>query len=83
MKQYRITNEIKPLRDMRQDLKELLEAEATRLYRLARRMEEHGVSADKVRKCREEADEFHMCSYPERVLDPFRKWSYAFYGCEI
>lgn len=80
---YRITNEIKPLRDMRQDLKEMLEAEATRLYRLARRMEEHGVSADKVRKCREEADEFHMSSYPERVLDPFRKWSYAFWNSTI
>lgn len=83
MKKYRISNEIKPLRDMRDDLKMLLEAEANRLYRLARRMEEHGVSAEEVQKCREEANEFHMTGYPERVLDPFRTWRYAFYGCEI
>ncbi len=79
----RISYNVKPLRDVRDDLRELLEAEATRLYRLARKMEEHGVSAEEVHKCREEANEFHMCNYPERVLDPFRKWSYAFYGCEI
>lgn len=79
----RISNEIRPLRDIRDELKELLEKEATRLYRLARKMEEHRVNTDEVRKCREEANEFHMCNYPERVLDPFRKWNYAFYGCEI
>lgn len=75
----RTTMDVKELRTVRDDLRELLECEATRLYRLARKMEEHGVSADKVQKCREEANEFHMCSYPERVLDPFRTWNYAFY----
>lgn len=73
------TMQIKELRDIRADLLVLLEDEATRLYRLARRMEKHGVSAEKVRKCREEANEFHMCSYPERVIDTCRVWNYAFY----
>lgn len=73
------TLEVKELRNVRDDLLELLEQESNRLYRLARRMEKHGVNIEKVRKCREEADEFHMCNYPERVLDPFRVWEYAFH----
>lgn len=77
-KKMNCTLDIRKLMDIRYQLQEMLEAEATRLYRLARKMEEHGVSIEEVQKCRNEADEFHMCSYPERVLDPFRKWNYAF-----
>lgn len=66
------------IRAIREQLCEIAEAEATKLYRLAWRMEEHGCSAANVAKVREEAWELHMTAYPERLLDPFRAWSYAF-----
>jgi hypothetical protein len=68
----------KDIRAIREKLCEISEAEATKLYRLAWRMEEHGCSAENVAKVREEARELHMNAYPERLLDPFRVWAYAF-----
>lgn len=66
------------LNDIRNQLCEIAEKEATRLYRLAWRMIVHGCDPKNVEKCREEARELHMCSYPERLIDPFRVWTYAF-----
>ena len=63
---------------IRSDLINLCEREATKLYRLAWRMQAHGCSAEAVRKCREEANELHMTGYPERAIDPFRRWFFAF-----
>lgn len=68
----------KDLQEIRYQLQEIAEKEATRLYRQAWRMEAHGLPADSVTKCRDEARELHSMAYPERLLDPFRVWNYAF-----
>lgn len=66
------------LRAIKSQLQEIAEAEATYLYRLAWRMTAHGCNPTNIRKVREEANELHMIGYPERLLDPFKTWEYAF-----
>ncbi len=74
-----MTKEFKDtFRGIRQDLVDIAEHEATKLYRLAWRMEEHGCNPDHVRKCREEADELHLTGYHERLIVMFAHWDYAF-----
>lgn len=68
----------KELENIRYQLIEISEREATKLYRLAWRMVKHNCSAESVRKCREEANELHLNAYPERMLDQFKTWEYAF-----
>lgn len=63
---------------IREELSAIAEREATRLYRLAWRMTEHGCKAENIAKCREEARFLHMCSYPERIITSDIKWHYAF-----
>lgn len=65
-------------RNMRQELVDIAEAEATKLYRLAWRMQAHGCNPENVRKCREEANTLHMTGYPERLITYFHNWNYAF-----
>lgn len=66
------------LAKIRYELQDIAEEEATKLYRLAWKAQEHGVDKRVVEKLREEANELHMTAYPERLLDPFKKWEYAF-----
>ena len=66
------------LRKIRSDLVEIAENEATKLYRLARKMQKMNCSAANIEKCREEARFLHMCAYPERLLCSDIVWSYAF-----
>ena len=66
------------LRKIRSDLLEISEQEATRLFRLARRMRKHGCSPESVAECREEAFRLHMNAYPERLIDDSIRWQYAF-----
>ena len=66
------------LKAIRNQLAEIAEAEATKLYRLAWRMTAHGCDKANIEKCREEARELHMTGYPERLIDPFKTWQYAF-----
>lgn len=68
----------KDLNSIRWELKEIAEKEATYLYRLAWKMQAHGCNPEHIRKCREEAEELHSTGYPERLLDQFRVWEYAF-----
>lgn len=68
----------KQLENLRYQLIEVSEAEATKLYRLAWRMVAHNCDPSHIQKCRDEARELHMNAYPERLLDPYRRWSYAF-----
>lgn len=68
----------KELKSMRNQLTEMAEREATKLFRLAWRMTAHGCSKESIEKCRSEARELHMTGYPERLLDPFKTWEYAF-----
>lgn len=68
----------KDLKEMRYELMEIAENEATKLYRLAWRMTAHGCKAENIAKVREEANRLHMTGYPERLLDPFVTWEYAF-----
>lgn len=68
----------KELRAIRNQLCEIAEKEATKLYRLAWRMEAHGCNPQNVRKCREEASQLHMTGYPERLINSFTTWEYAF-----
>ena len=68
------------LRGIRDRLEQMSEAEATRLFRLAWRMEEHGCSKESVMRCREEANALHMNPYPERLLKFETEWEFAFRG---
>lgn len=66
------------LRKIRNELREIAEKEATYLFRLAWRMQAHGCKPENIEKCREEARTLHMTGYPERLIDSFVKWEYAF-----
>ena len=68
----------KDLQEIRWQLQEICKKEAYKLWRQARRMKEHGVSSDLVGRCGQEAFELYNTGYPERVLDPFKKWEFAF-----
>lgn len=70
--------EVKKLRKIREELEEIAEQEATKLYRLAWRAKAHGCSNETVEAIRNEARELHMTGYPERLLDPFKTWNFAF-----
>lgn len=70
--------DVKRLREIQNELYEIAEKEAMKLFRLARRCEEHGVSANIIVDIRNEAFELHNTGYPERLLDPFKTWKYAF-----
>lgn len=69
---------MKELTRIRERLEEIAENEATKLFRLARRAKTHGCSNETIEEIRNEARELHMTGYPERLLDPFRTWKYAF-----
>lgn len=66
------------LLDIRTQLCEIAEREATYLYRLAWRMAAHGCDQKHIEECREEARQLHMTGYPERLLDTSIEWKYAF-----
>ena len=66
------------LASIRNELYQLAENEATYLFRLAWRMQAHNCDPKHIARVREEAMELHMTGYPERLLDPFRTWEYAF-----
>ena len=66
------------LRAIREQLCEIAEREATKLFRLAWRMQRHGCKAENVEACREEARVLHMTGYPERLLCSDIVWKYAF-----
>lgn len=70
--------EVRKLRKIRDELEGIAEQEATKLYRLAWRAKAHGCSNETVEAIRTEARELHMTGYPERLLDPFKTWKYAF-----
>lgn len=70
--------EVKKLRKIREELEEIAEQEATKLFRLAWRAKDHGCSDETVEAIRNETRELHMTGYPERLLDPFKTWKYAF-----
>ena len=63
---------------IRDELVAISEAEATKLFRLAWRMEAHGCAPENIAKCREEARQLHMTGYPERLLQSDIVWKYAF-----
>ena len=66
------------LRDLYYQLKDICDAESTKLYRLAWRMVAHGCNEENIRKCREEALLLLNTGYPERILDETIRWDYAF-----
>lgn len=72
----------KQLRDIRYQLKDMAEKEATQLFRLAWRAQRHGCKRETVEKIREEARWLHETgtAYPERLIDyDFEyKFQYAF-----
>lgn len=59
----------KDLQEIRCELQEICNKEAYRLWRQARRMRNHGVSAELVQKCSNEAFELFNTGYPERILE--------------
>lgn len=70
--------EVRRLREIREQLEEIAEQEATKLFRLARRAEVHGCSNETVETIREEARELYRTGYTERLLDPCKVWRFAF-----
>lgn len=68
----------KQLNEIRGQLEEIAEREAMKLFRMARRLKEHGGSEETVSAIRNEAFELHNTGYPERLIDPFKTWKYAF-----
>lgn len=70
--------EVKKLRKIREQLAEIAEQEATKLYRLAWKAKAHGCSNETVEAIRDEARELHLTGYPERLLDPCKVWQFAF-----
>lgn len=66
------------IQQIRDELCEIAEKEATYLYRLAWRMIRHNCAPEHVQKCREEAHWLHMCGNPGELLNPFHVWEYAF-----
>lgn len=70
--------EVKKLRKIREQLEEIAEQEATKLFRLARRAKAHGCSNETVEAIRNEAWELYMTGYPERLLDSCKVWRFAF-----
>lgn len=71
---------MKELMEIRNRLKEIAEAEATRLFRMARRAQAHGCKAETVAAIREEAHQLHITGYPERLVswDTHYYFKYAF-----
>ena len=66
---------------IRYELQDIAKAEAVRVWRLARRMESHGCDPESISRARAEADELYNTmgwGYPERLLNPFKVWQYAF-----
>lgn len=70
--------EVKKLRKIREQLEEITEQEATKLFRLTRRAKAHGCSNETVEAIRNEARELYMTGYLERLLDPCKVWRFAF-----
>lgn len=68
----------KQLNEIREQLEEIAACEAMKLFRMARRLKEHGGTEETVNAIREEARELYATAYPERLLDPFKTWKYAF-----
>lgn len=68
------------LRQIREQVKELAEREATKLYRMARNLQKRGGSVETVAAIREEANQLHMTAYPERLIawDAAENFKYAF-----
>lgn len=58
----------KDLRDIRNELVGICDAEANKLWRLARRLLAHGGSLETASAIREEADSLWMTAYPERAI---------------
>lgn len=71
---------MKELKEIRMRLVGIAEQEAAHLYRMARKLQEHGGSPATVAEIREEAGYLHtnMTAYPGRLLDTENKWKYAF-----
>lgn len=72
--------DVADLYEINRKLEEIMEAEATKLYRLAWRAERHGCSRELINEIREEARLLHRVGgmRTEFILDPFRYWKYAF-----
>ena len=68
----------KDLREIKYQLKEIAEKESMKLFRMARNLQKRGGSVETVSKIREEAFKLHNTGYPERLLDDFIKWEFAF-----
>ena len=73
---------MKQLKKIKEQLEEMAEREAMRLWRLARKAQKHGCSENDIKKTRDEAAWLHTTgqAYPERMLeDEFTyNFKYAF-----
>ena len=73
---------MKELKEIRNKLKEKAEREATKLWRMARKAQQHGCSSKLVHEIREEANWLHgtATAYPDRLIHwEFEyKYKYAF-----
>lgn len=70
--------DVKRLREIRNELREIANVEGIRLFRMARKLEKHGGSLKLCNEIREEAWSLHELAYPERLLESDRVWKFAF-----
>lgn len=68
----------KEIRDIRWQLEEIAEHEAMKVFRMAKRLQDHGGTPEKVREIRNEAFELLDSRSPEKLINPFKRWKYAF-----
>lgn len=75
-------NDIVELRRIYTELTEIAEKESNKLFRLARKAKVHGCADETVEAIRKEAWHLYhnISAYPERLLNPDMKWTYAFRG---
>lgn len=66
------------IRAIEYQLMDIANKEATKLYRLAWRMEAHGCKPESVKLCREEARWLQWCPNPSALIDTPWTWVYAF-----
>lgn len=65
------------LREIYYKLEEMAKAEQMKLFRLARRLRDHGASERLIEDVRNEAHSLTICR-PGFLVDPFRMYKYAF-----
>lgn len=64
--------DMKRIKEIRGELREIANVEGIKLFRMARKLQEHGGSLELCNEIRNEAFTLHELAYPERLLETDR-----------